>query len=266
MPEASIAGILKKLSSRDPDEAWPLFLEDYAAVVLQVVRHVEHDSDQVSDCFQFVCGRLSESNFRRLRKFKPQGPATFSTWLRAVVRNLCLDWRRKEFGRRRVFRSIARLSSFDQEVFRCVYERGDSIEDTCVQLQSRFSDVSPERLAESRERIEQELTAKQRWLLGARLAQGPSGVAASLEEPEASRFEIPDPRPDPEMRALSRERQAALARALARLSKHERLLVRLRFEQELTLEQIAKLLSLGNAQRADRQIKGILTRLREELQ
>jgi RNA polymerase sigma factor (sigma-70 family) len=181
------------------------------------------------------------------------------------VRNLCLDWRRKEFGRRRVFRSIARLSSFDQEVFRCVYERGASIGDTFVLLQSRFSDVTPERLAESRERIEQELTAKQRWLLGARIAQGASGAATSLEEPEGSPRQIPDPRPDPEMRAHLGERQAALARALGHLSKHERLLVQLRFEQELTLEQIAKLLDLGNAQRADRQIKDILARLREEL-
>ena len=62
-----------------------------------------------------------------------------------------------------------------------------------------------------------------------------------------------------------KERQTALARALERLSKRERLLVRLRFEQELTLEQIAKLLDMGNAQRADRQIKEILTRLREEV-
>ena len=60
------------------------------------------------------------------------------------------------------------------------------------------------------------------------------------------------------------ESRGALGRALARLSKRERLLVRMRFEQELTLDQIARLLNLGNAQRADRQIKMILTRLREE--
>jgi RNA polymerase sigma factor (sigma-70 family) len=61
------------------------------------------------------------------------------------------------------------------------------------------------------------------------------------------------------------ERRAALDRALEQLSKRERLLVRLRFEQELTLEQIANLLDLGNAQRADRQIKELLARLRVDL-
>ena len=42
--------------------------------------------------------------------------------------------------------------------------------------------------------------------------------------------------------------------------------MRLRFEQELTLVQIAKLLDLGNAQRVERQIKGVLGKLREELE
>ena len=49
------------------------------------------------------------------------------------------------------------------------------------------------------------------------------------------------------------------------LSKRQRLLIRLRFEQELTLDQIANLLDLGNAQRVDRQIKDVLARLREVL-
>jgi RNA polymerase sigma factor (sigma-70 family) len=78
-------------------------------------------------------------------------------------------------------------------------------------------------------------------------------------------LEIVDPRPGPEALAVLEERKAALSRALDRLSKPERLLVRLRFEQELTLEQIARLLDLGNAQRADRRLKEILARLREEL-
>ena len=88
---------------------------------------------------------------------------------------------------------------------------------------------------------------------------------SACPETAAAPPEIPDPRPDPEARAVIEERQRSLGRALARLPKRESLLVRLRFEQELTLEQIAKLLDLGNAQRADRQIKDVLARLREAL-
>ena len=140
-----------------------------------------------------------------------------------------------------------------------------SATETLPLLQSRFPGVVPERVAESRDRIEQQLTAEQRWRLGIRSARRAQGIGTTVQEAEASPVEIADPRPDPEALAIMGERRGALARALDRLSKRERLLVRLRFEQELTLEQIATLLDLGNAQRADRQIKMILARLREEL-
>jgi len=265
MADQSVENILQKLSSRDQHEAWTEFLEEYSVLIFQVTRYFERDLDSASDCFQFVCEKLSEYRFRRLLRFKPGGSASFSTWLRAVVRNLCLDWRRKEFGRPRRFRSIARLSIFDQEVFSCLYERGVSAEEALHLLRSRFSDVTSAGLTESRERIEHELTTKQRWLMVVRSMRRAPGAVASFEEAEAAPPEIRDPRPDPEALALWSERREALARALDHLSKRERLLVRLRFEQELTLEQIAELLDLGNAQRADRQIKEILARLRKQM-
>ena len=118
MPDQSVEKILEQLRSGDPHEAWTEFLEEYSAVIFQVGWYFERDLDRASDCFQFACEKLSQDNFRRLLRFKPQGPAVFSTWLRAVVRNLCLDWHRKEFGRRRPLRSISRMSLFDQKVFK----------------------------------------------------------------------------------------------------------------------------------------------------
>jgi RNA polymerase sigma factor (sigma-70 family) len=75
---------------------------------------------------------------------------------------------------------------------------------------------------------------------------------------------VADPRASPEAQAITRERYDHLMNKLRQLSHEERLLVRLRFEQELTLDQIAKLLNVGNAQRVDRQLKQILSQLREE--
>src|SRR5258705_2263797 len=158
MPEESFAKLLEHINSRDPEEAWGVFLDEYSTTIFQVVRHIERDSDSVPDCFQFVCERLSANSFLRLRKFQPQGPAVFSTWLRAVVRNLCLDWRRKRFGRHRVFKSISRLSVFDQEVFRHFYERRLSFDETLQSLRSIFPDLTPTQFAECRARIELALT------------------------------------------------------------------------------------------------------------
>jgi RNA polymerase sigma factor (sigma-70 family) len=264
MADKSVENILQQLRSGDPHEAWTRFLDEYSGLIFQVSRHLESDLDRASDCFQFVCQKLSEDRFRRLLSFKPDGPATFSTWLRAVVRNLCLDWRRKEFGRKRRFRSIQRLSVFDQELFGCVYEQRMSTQDAFVSLGSKFPDVTPARIAESSGRIEASLTPKQRWALGVQAARRTPAKSEILEE-DLARLEIRDDQPDPEAKALLAERRTKLGCALKKLSKRDRLVVQLRFEQELTLEQIAKLLDLGNAQRADRQIKEILARLHEEM-
>jgi RNA polymerase sigma factor (sigma-70 family) len=262
MPEDFIVEVLEQLRSGEPHEAWTQFLQEYSALIFRVVRHFEHDADHAADCFQFVCESLSEKNFRRLRQFNVDGPAKFSTWLRAVLRNLCLDWHRKKFGRPRAFNSISRLSVFDQEVFRCLYERGVPFDDACLQLRPRFPELTVVQLEESVDRIETTLTSRQRWLLRARAVQKP---ASTFDHPEGLPPAIPDTRPDPEVQAILAERRAALAKALRGLSKRQRLLVRLRFEQDLTLDQIATLLDLGNAQRADRQIKDVLARLHDTL-
>jgi RNA polymerase sigma factor (sigma-70 family) len=266
MPEESFDKLLEQINSRDPEEAWGVFLDKYSTTILQVVRYIERDSDSVPDCFQFVCERLSANSFLRLRKFQPQGPAVFSTWLRAVVRNLCLDWRRKQFGRHRSFRSISRLSVFDQEVFRQLHERHASFDETVQSLRSAFPDITHAQLAESRARIEQALSPRQRRLLDARLLKRASQATGSFDEITTAKVNVADPAPDPEAQALFKDRATALRRAVGCLSPRERILIRLRFEQELTLEQVAKLLDLGNAQRVERQVKAVLEKLREELE
>src|SRR6266496_513018 len=161
---------------------------------------------------------------------------------------------------RQIFRSVSRLSIFDREVFRAIYERRLSPEESMVMLAPHFPGMTLQQLTDSRERMEKELTANQRWLLNARFAHGPHTTGSILEESESLPINIADPRPDPEATAVLNERFSALTRSLSRLSSAERLLIRLRFEKELTLEQCATLLGLGNAQRVDRQIKEILSR------
>lgn len=265
MPEEPFDHLLAQLNSRDPEEAWRLFLADYSTTILRIVRHLEQDSDSVPDCFQFVCEALCANSFRRLKKFRPVGAALFSTWLRAVVRNLCLDWRRKQFGRHRFFKSISRLSGFDQEVFRHRYERRVSFVETIEAVRAIFPNTTREEVAESILRIERVLTVRQRQMLEARIMQQ-STQALSPDVRAASIAAIPDPSPNPEGLAEMAQGALALKRALGRLPPRDRLLIRLRFDQELTLDQVAKLLDLGNAQRAERQIKAVLSRLREELE
>src|SRR5262249_30096293 len=102
---------------------------------------------------------------------------------------------------------------------------------------------------------------RQSWLLKQR--EVVSQASPPAEDPGA---EPTDPAPNPETRAIVAERQRILRRAVMRLDAQERLLIRLRYEEGLTLDQIGQLLELGNAQRVDRKIKEILFSLRAEFE
>lgn len=263
-PEGRLPAILEGLASGNSKAAWSEFLESYSPLVLQVVRLFETEADPVADCFVFVCDQLRRNGFRRLRRFRPDGAASFATWLRAVIRNLCLDWRRSELGRHRVFQSVARLPAIDQEIFRLHYDQRWSCEDTFALVRAHSPDLTPNQFSESLERIQESLSARQLWLLGTRnpkfelLEPVPNGSFTAAAQ-------LRDSAPDPEELAQSRQQQEALVRALKGLPNPERLLIRLRYEEDLTLEQVARLTGLKDAQTADRRIREVLLRVRKEM-
>jgi RNA polymerase sigma factor (sigma-70 family) len=259
MPPQHLETLLNDLYSPNQQDAWAEFLSAYSSPIYQVVRHFEADPDNAADCFQFVCEQLIDRRSSRLKKFRGEGSATFTTWLRAIVRNLCIDWHRKQLGRQRLFSSVTQLPVFDQHVFRMIYEQAVPPEDCVAILAAEFPNTTIHQITESRNRIEGALTPKQRWLLAQRVGNQ-NGNAGHSEE---ILRDIKDASPDPEARAIENERRQKLERAMKSLSNNERLLIRLRFEEGLTLEKAAALLGLGNAQKADRKVREILERLRK---
>ncbi len=132
-------------------------------------------------------------------------------------------------------------------------------------LRPRFPALSLERLAEAVARVRKALAPRQLWLLSTR-----KGSWVSFDEPRPTSGGKPfphptDPGPDPETLAVSNERRSTLARALSRLPRHDRLLLRLRFDQDLTLEQIARLTGMESAQSVDRRIRNVLEELRHRM-
>src|SRR5690349_7558435 len=99
MTVENIAELLRILRSDTESGAWTRFLELYSSVIQQVIVVSVQGADERAECFVYVCEGLAAKRFRRLTKFDPNGAASFPTWLRAVVRNLCLDWRRQVHGR-----------------------------------------------------------------------------------------------------------------------------------------------------------------------
>src|SRR5579864_8948070 len=266
MQDAALASILKELRSSRSREAWEEFLRRYSAVIFQTCQYSTSNADQAADCFLFSCEQLSRNNFRRLAQFRLDGSASFSTWLRVVVHNLCLDWRRKEFGRPRLFRSIARLSQLDGDVYRCRCEQGLSLDDTLFSLRPNFPGLTMEQVAAAEEHVQESLNSRQLWLMSTRRTQSRmQSQSSNVDVLDSPMNEPVDPHPNQESVLAERQREDRLRRAVEKLPEFEQLLVRMRFEQGLSLQEIADLTELGDAQRVHRRIAVILEKLRIEI-
>ena len=257
--EGTVA-LLRELAGPGASAAWIAFLEEYSPVMQQVIVLSTSDPDAQADCFVFVCEALADRDFRRLRKFNPGGSATFVTWLRAVVRNLCLDWRRKICGRFQPFSWTRGLQVFDQQVFRCVYQQGCTPDETLACLAPSNPGLTLSTIEEAADRVGAKITSRQRWLLSTRQVRVES--LDSTDEADSRSRDVPDPSPDPEHALLVEEYRAALGKALRELAPADQLILQLRFEHDLSLQEIARTAQLKDAQSADRHIRNLLDRLR----
>ena len=263
---ASTSERLLGLLAADAERAWDLFLREYVSLVLQVIRLFERDADRADDCFLFVCEQLRRDDLGRLRRFAADGPASFETWLRAVVRNLCLDWRRHRDHRYRLPRSIARLPELEREAFRCVHQRGLSEAETFHTLVASFPTLTRSQLADALTCVERGLDGRRNWLLLTRRPRLESFVRRCRESGSmVIDDEPPDTRVDLERSAEEHETLAELAAALDELAPADRLLVRMRFAHGLALEEIARLTGRGNAVAVQRALARTVAALRERM-
>ncbi len=261
MGDDSVTGWIERLSSNEAGLAWAEFLDQYTPLIRHLVQRHEPDPSQSEDCFTWVCEALADDGFRRLRNFRPDGPARFRTWLVAVVANLCRDWRRRQRGRVRPFRAVTRLPELDQHVYRLIFVQGHSRTECVATLAPQFPGLTDATVAEISGRLFGLLTPQQRWQLSARphtpLRAG-SRQADRADDP-MERVETPESGPEDQVAALQ-ERQR-LRQALARLAPEQRLLLRLRYERGLTLAEVARLTRQPDPFRANRRIQAALEAL-----
>ena len=263
--EESVGNLLDQLSSVRADLAWAKFLKLHSAVIMQASRRFASGAGSASDCFLFVCEGLSDNGFRRLKSFRPGGPAQFSTWLKAVVVNLCIDWRRKRHGRVRPFAAVSGLPPLDQAVYRHIFVRGLSRGECQRELATQFPGVTLEQVAEANARLFNLLSSRQRWQLGHR-----SRGSVSLEDSTGLDHEVPDfqpeyPGPGPEQLAGEWVSRDAINEALLKLAPRQRLLLRLRYVEDLTLEEVARLVGLPDPYRTHREIQAAVEELGRHL-
>jgi len=256
--ESSTNKLLARLRSPEPSKAWKQFLDFYSPVIMHIAGQYEYDPGALNDCYIFICEKLSDNDFHRLLSFKPEGSASFRSWLNVVITNLCIDWKRHEQGRTRPFKSIGKLSLFDQKVFKLKFQRHMSLHACLASMLADFPDLTEFQLASAVSRINDTLIQRQQWILSTRHAE-----TVSLDQAENDELAIEpiEPGPGPERStALSQKRQE-LQQALALLSPRQRLLIKLRYQQELSLKEVARLTRLGDPFRARRHIQAALLEL-----
>ena len=123
---------------------------------------------------------------------------------------------------------------------------------------SRFPGLTEAAVSEINARLFALLTPQQRWRLSVRTPtlMPIAGGADTDDEDPAWQMETPGPGPD--QLAQEEQEQRQLRDALSQLPARERLLLRLRFEQGLTLAEVARLTAQRDPFRANRQIQAAL--------
>lgn len=254
--------LLHRLSSVDAGPAWVEFLDRYSALIIQTASQFEYRQDRSSECFLYVCGQLNEDGFRRLLKFNTKGKAKFKTWLGTVVFNLCVDWHRREFGRATLLPAISALPAFDRAVYRMVIEQGMNKEASFQMLRADFPDLTRELVESAVIRVYSLLTPRQRWHVTVRNRRRQLARGRFSEDPVQH---LPDPGTGPEAQAQKEQDIETLQDAMVCLPARQRLLLRLRFQEGLSLRKIAELTQLGDTNRAWRHIQAALKALFEQI-
>jgi RNA polymerase sigma factor (sigma-70 family) len=263
--EESVGNLLDQLSSGRADVAWAEFLKLHSPLIMQAARQFASGSESANDCYLFVCESLSDDGFRRLRSYRQDGPARFRTWLRAVVVNLCIDWQRKQQGRVRPIVALSGLAPLDQEVYGHVYLRGMTRTDCQRALASQFPGVTLEQIAEANARLFKRLSSRHRWQLVHHSRGSVSLDGAMAPDDDGPGLQPEDPGPGPEQLVGEWMSRDAIQKALRRLTPRQRLLLRLRYEQDLTLAQVAQLVGLADLYRANREIQAAVAELGQHL-
>ncbi len=216
------------------------------------------------ELYVLVCERLAEDDCARIRRFDPAKGA-IASWLLVMVRNVMVDWVRSRAGRRRLFKSIQALPRLEQRVFELFYWENAMPGEMVDRLAGEdFGSPPLSAVLESLERVQQALTERQRGELLAMTSRG--AAAVSFDTPtddESQTIDAADPAADVEGRAAAQETDDLMGRALAGLPPEEAAIVRLKYEEGLSLKQIRAALHLDTL--TEQRVRDILSRLKERL-
>jgi RNA polymerase sigma factor (sigma-70 family) len=196
--------------------------------------------------------KLLEDDYAVFRKF--QGQSRLSTYLTTVIQRLFFDWLRARKGRPRPSAEARRMGTVAIQLERLLYWEGFSFDEACRLLQENHGvELSWRELEAMAGRLPPRAIERQHE--GGERADA---LVGAVERPDEA--------------ALEREREgqaervvAVLAEALEELGPEDRVILRMRFEDEFTVADIARGLHLEQKP-LYRRIEGLKGQLRRGLE
>ena len=256
---------IQALLRTEPSRGWTILEAFFSREITRQICSVAGSPRQLAemgatpeDVQQDLALELGADGFRRLRAYDGRG--SFAGFVRRVVRNLCLDWRRKQTGRRRLPKAVERMGELAQRAYELM-EWNDCTEDD---VRDHLRGSAPDQEIQEAVRRVTETGTLHRPLR----RRVPAGSGLELErEPATSSPSTPEQLLLQEEKGAQRGRLLRLVeQVVARLPAQQQLYVRLRFFEEppLTPRQIAEALGLKEAD-VYRMRQDVVTSLRVEM-
>ncbi|HEX8172328.1 MAG TPA: sigma-70 family RNA polymerase sigma factor [Thermoanaerobaculia bacterium] len=208
-------------------EASELLLRHLPAIqqiITAVCRRKGMTLDEVEEFSAVVRLRMVENDYAVLRAF--QGRSTFKTYLTSVVTRMLIDHQREEWGKWRRSAGAERLGTAAVELERHLYRDGRALEEALTIVGARFPEIPRPELVE----LAEQLTPRARRQV------------VALEE--ACDVVIPDACEDTERRDTAVRISHTAQAFMARLETDDRLLLKLRFDAEMSVREISQSLRL----------------------
>jgi len=236
-----------------PPEAPELLTSNLALVdraIAFACRRYRFTPDDADDFAATVKLKLVDDDYAILRAYEAR--SSFATFISIVVQRMALDYRTHAWGKWHDSAEAKRLVHTAIQLERLIHRDGRSFEDAATILCARDGTLTREALA----------------TIAARLpTRAPRHHEVELEEAEtvSARSETEERLMTADRKRLSERVSAIVSDVIARLSDDDRLILQLRFEGELTVAQIARMLHIDQ-KLLYRRIEQRMRELRREIE
>ncbi len=214
----------------EPSELLTAHLPLIERAIAFACRRYRLSPDDAEEFGSIVKLRLIEKDYAVLRAWA--GRSSLTTFIGTVVQRLALDYRIHQWGKWHTSAEAKRLGELAIALEQLLHRDGRTIEEARIALAPKHEGITREALLALAERLPERAPRRRDVEL-----EEAAGVTQSAD--------VEDRALEDERRALSQRVSNAMTAAIQSLPEHDQLVLQLRFENGMTIAQIARALQLN---------------------